>query len=64
MPTAEIQRLEEETSEVLEARQHHESRAHRPTVTQTVGVAKVTSIPRNCSDELPEFGFMYNDSEV
>ena len=31
---------------------------------KTVGVAKVTSIPRNCSDELPEFGYMYNDSEV
>ena len=31
---------------------------------KTVGVAKVTSIPRNCSDELPEFGYVYNGSEV
>ena len=30
----------------------------------TGGVAKVTSIPRNCSDELPEFGYMYIASEV
>mmetsp|Transcript_14026 Transcript_14026/g.24807 ORF Transcript_14026/g.24807 Transcript_14026/m.24807 type:complete len:84 (+) Transcript_14026:334-585(+) len=30
----------------------------------TVGVAKVTSIQRNCSNELPEFGDIYNESEV
>ena len=45
---------EEEKPGVLEVRQQ----------SKTVGVAKVTSIPRNCSDELPEFGYLYNDSEV
>ncbi|CAM9864025.1 unnamed protein product, partial [Heterosigma akashiwo] len=51
---------------VINEVQRHEPLEHCPTVSnsKTVGVAKVTAVPRNCSNGLPEFDYMHNGNEV